>query len=166
LIFVLLAVLFRYFVFISGLTWLAGFELITMTAVLSARRDKYAFLYPLITVGLTNLVIPIGRVTMTYVLAAWLIVGFISFLLRRSPYIVSAIASTSAFFFITNLGVFLEGWYGYSVHGLLNCYWMALPFVYKQMFGNLMVAIIATFGLKYKTIFATLPPNHAIVKKI
>jgi hypothetical protein len=114
-----------------------------MTAVLQAKREKYAFLYPLVTVALTNTLIPIGRVTMSYVLAAWLIVGLVAYLTRTKGYIYSSLWATSAFFFITNLGVFLEGWYGYTWSGLVACFALALPFVYKQLSGNILVAFVA-----------------------
>lgn len=39
------------------------------------------------------------------------------------------------FFLISNFGTFLQGYYGYSVAGLTECYAMALPF-YKSEFST------------------------------
>lgn len=39
------------------------------------------------------------------------------------------------FFIVSNFGTFLQGYYGYSLAGLANCYTMALPF-YKSEFST------------------------------
>lgn len=51
----------------------------------------------------------------------------------------SALAATlieaTLFFIITNFGVWLQGWYGYSISGLAACYIAAVPFYHYQILG-------------------------------
>ncbi|MCS7189441.1 MAG: DUF6580 family putative transport protein [Bacteroidia bacterium] len=39
------------------------------------------------------------------------------------------------FFLITNFGVWVMGWYGYSLQGLFACYLAAIPFYHYQLIG-------------------------------
>jgi len=50
------------------------------------------------------------------------------------------------FFIITNFGVWLSGYYGYTLSGLLTCYWMAIPF-----FQNTLLSTTMYGGIFYAT---------------
>ncbi len=45
------------------------------------------------------------------------------------------IAGSLVFFLFSNLGTFLGGYYGYSFHGFIECFTMAIPF-YKNEMAN------------------------------
>ncbi|MFN7098516.1 MAG: DUF6580 family putative transport protein, partial [Gammaproteobacteria bacterium] len=59
----------------------------------------------------------------------------------------------------SNLGVWLAGWYSYSISGLLNCYSMALPFLSHALLGNvcwfalcsLLLKAYQVLGLSYQS---------------
>jgi hypothetical protein len=53
-----------------------------------------------------------------------------------------AIAGATAFFLISNLGVFLGGAYGLSWVGLVACYTAALPFFLNTLAGDLFFATV------------------------
>lgn len=61
--------------------------------------------------------------------------------------------SASFFYWLwTNFGVWLAGYYSYTVHGLVMCYNQALPFLPQSLLGDLawfIVLIIAIFIIKF-----------------
>ena len=85
------------------------------------------------------------------------IIGLISKYFNRNTYFRSAGVSISAllFFIITNFGVWLSGAYGYSINGLILCYWLAIPFfgntILSTIFYSLIIEIFYKF-LQYKKI--------------
>ncbi len=50
---------------------------------------------------------------------------------------IGVVSASFIFFVISNLGVWLSGGYGYSFSGLLECYFLAIPF-----FGNTLLSTI------------------------
>ena len=50
---------------------------------------------------------------------------------------IGVVSASFVFFVISNLGVWLSGGYGYSFSGLLECYFLAIPF-----FGNTLLSTI------------------------
>lgn len=46
------------------------------------------------------------------------------------------------FFIITNFGVWVIGGYGYTLSGLIECYFMAIPFFYNTIFSTLIFSSI------------------------
>tara|TARA_B100000963_G_scaffold29270_1_gene21701 strand:+ start:29331 stop:29819 length:489 start_codon:yes stop_codon:yes gene_type:complete len=61
--------------------------------------------------------------------------------------------SALLFFIITNFGVWLSGSYGYSLNGLISCYWLAIPFfgntILSTIFYSTVIEIVYKF-LQYK----------------
>ncbi len=51
--------------------------------------------------------------------------------------LIGVVSASFVFFVISNFGVWLSGGYGYSFSGLLECYFLAIPF-----FGNTMLSTI------------------------
>jgi hypothetical protein len=58
----------------------------------------------------------------------------------------TTLVSSIVFFIITNFGVWLSGWYGYSFSGLVECYTMAIPFFRNSVAGDLFY-VAAMFGI-------------------
>jgi hypothetical protein len=50
-----------------------------------------------------------------------------------------AIAGSFTFFIITNLGVWLQGWYPATLTGLTTCFTLAIPFYRTMLIGNLII---------------------------
>jgi hypothetical protein len=50
-----------------------------------------------------------------------------------------AITSSFLFFFITNFGVWLQGWYPANFAGLIRCFTMAIPFYRTMLIGNIII---------------------------
>ena len=67
------------------------------------------------------------------------VIGLVSKYFNQSTFFRSTGVFLSAllFFIITNFGVWLSGSYGYSINGLISCYWLAIPF-----FGNTVLSTI------------------------
>jgi len=59
----------------------------------------------------------------------------------------AAVLGASSFFVVTNLGVWLSGWYPPTLDGLLTCYTMALPFFQMTLVGDLLWTGILALGL-------------------
>ncbi len=77
---------------------------------------------------------------MGYVYAAFIVISFIGMWIRSAfSYGRLALGTLSAsltFFIITNFGVWLGGWYGYTLEGLTACYIAAIPFFRNQLAGD------------------------------
>jgi hypothetical protein len=52
------------------------------------------------------------------------------------------------FFIVTNFGVWLSGWYGYTLEGLSACYIAAIPFYRNQVLGDVFFTALL-FGADY-----------------
>ena len=60
-----------------------------------------------------------------------------------------------AFFIITNFGVWSLGYYEYSINGLINCYYMAIPFFTYSLISTLIFSLVIETIYKYR--FLLLP---------
>ena len=54
------------------------------------------------------------------------------------------------FFVVTNFGVWSLGSYGYSVEGLINCYFLAIPFFAYSAISTFMFSVIIETLYKFK----------------
>ena len=70
---------------------------------------------------------------------------------RFGQAIAAALTQAGLFFIVTNFGVWLQGWYGLSVPGLLACYTAAIPFFHYQLLGAVFYTSLF-WGLYYKLI--------------
>tara|TARA_B100000401_G_C52626883_1_gene634111 strand:+ start:318 stop:803 length:486 start_codon:yes stop_codon:yes gene_type:complete len=60
-----------------------------------------------------------------------------------------------SFFVITNFGVWSLGYYEYSINGLINCYYMAIPFFTYSLISTLIFSLVIEAIYKYR--FLLLP---------
>tara|TARA_B100000700_G_scaffold250718_1_gene281465 strand:- start:199 stop:696 length:498 start_codon:yes stop_codon:yes gene_type:complete len=56
--------------------------------------------------------------------------------------IVGAIAGAFVFYLITNFGVWMGGFYGYDINGLITCYVLAIPFFGQTLVSTLFFSLI------------------------
>ncbi|MBO4282193.1 MAG: hypothetical protein J5873_03250 [Bacteroidales bacterium] len=53
----------------------------------------------------------------------------------------TALLSAVVFFVVTNFACWLEGWYGYTAQGLMNCYVAAVPFFRMDLLSTMVYSI-------------------------
>lgn len=95
--------------------------------------------------------------TMIFVYGAFALITSIGFILQkrvqRQTIMVASLISSLIFFFVTNFGVWVTGYYGYSSAGLLTCFIEAIPFFRGTIMGDLFFNLVL-FGsfslLKWK----------------
>lgn len=144
----------------------ANFTAISAVALYGANKiadKKRAFLIPLAAMLLSDGVLELMYRTglspipglhsgMWYVYGAFAVVSAIGFWIRaRFSYArlaMGTVLSSVSFFLITNFGVWLSGWYGYTAEGLAACYIAALPFFRNQALGDVLFVALF-FGVDY-----------------
>ena len=124
-------------------------ELITVSAVLAAivLGKKAAIAVPLISMILSDLIIGNSSIFI-FTWGSFIIIGAGAILLskiNKQPkkqvlYSVGfAVASSFAFFVITNFGVWAQGWYPATLSGLITCFTLAIPFYRTMIIGNIIL---------------------------
>lgn len=156
-LFVLLAVAVRLF---SGLGYVGTMGFVPLEASLlffGSRMPRKHFLPPLALLVLTDIYLTTQRYGMKIsweqgiIWAFYLGVFFLGTLLkdRTKPLYVAGVAlgSATAFFIISNFGVWLAGvMYPHTLSGFTTCYVAALPFYGKGIISNLLFSALF-FGL-------------------
>lgn len=157
-------------VFIGALSRLvphpANFTAIAAVALFGAvkmKDKKQAILIPIAAMLLSDTVFelmyrvgvsafPGFHSGMWYVYGAFLLVSLVGFWIRSSFSIprlaLGTLVGSLLFFVVTNFGVWLSGWYGYTAEGLSACYIAAIPFYRNQVLGD-MFFTACLFGVDY-----------------
>tara|TARA_B100000161_G_C33518975_1_gene400162 strand:- start:123 stop:623 length:501 start_codon:yes stop_codon:yes gene_type:complete len=107
-----------------------------------------------------------GRSSLTYIILAYAVsdlfigfhnqlfwtwgslflIGYVSSLFRGlSGRSVGVFISSLLFFVLTNLGVFLSGYYGYTFESLIQCYTLAIPFYTNTIVSTIMFSVLIEF---------------------
>ena len=74
------------------------------------------------------------------------LIGYIStFFKGLSGRSVGVVVSSSMFFILTNLGVYLSGYYGYTFDSLILCYTLAIPFYTNTIISTIMFSVFIEF---------------------
>jgi len=97
---------------------------------------------------------------MLSVYLGFVIVSLIALVIRKNPSFIKITASTllgsTIFFLITNLAVWLFGtMYQFNLTGLLNCYYMAIPFFRNSLLGDIFYTGVLVGGyelIKFYTV--------------
>src|SRR4030042_2034781 len=112
---------------------------------------KHGYLIPLAIYILSDLIIGLHN-TVLFTWGAMLLIYALGVLLRSRKTALSIVAytlfSSIVFFFITNFGVWLMGWYPHTGQGLLQCFINALPFFRTSLLADLMYS--AAFFSSYE----------------
>ncbi len=157
-------------VFIGALSRLiphpANFTAIAAVALFGAvkmKDKKQAILIPIAAMLLSDAVFEILYRTgaspfpgfhsgMWYVYGAFLVISLVGFWVRSSFSVprlaLGTLVASLLFFVVTNFGVWLSGWYGYTAEGLSACYMAAIPFYRNQVLGDVLF-IALLFGADY-----------------
>jgi hypothetical protein len=98
---------------------------------------------------------------MWFVYGAFILISFIGFRIRSSFNLknlaLGTLVASLVFFAVTNFGVWLSGWYGYTLQGLAECFIAAIPFYRNQLLGDLFFTTVffgADYALRSKSITA------------
>ncbi|RKY32680.1 MAG: hypothetical protein DRP68_03510 [Candidatus Omnitrophota bacterium] len=103
-------------------------------------RKRYAFLIPLGVYIISDLIVGLHDVVI-FTWSSILVIYFIGYFLKRRTFwsvFVWTIFSSILFFIITNLGVWIMGWYPRTFSGLIQCYTFAIPFFRTSLISDLM----------------------------
>ncbi len=124
-------------------------EIVTTVSVLAAiiLGFRAAFIVPVATMIISDIFI--GNTSIfIFTWGSFAVIGLLSVVLRKfnqkpSKQILAsfgfAIASSFLFFFVTNFGVWLQGWYPATWQGLLSCFSLAIPFYRTMLIGNMVL---------------------------
>ena len=102
---------------------------------------------------LTDLVIGFHSVTL-FTWGSVLIIGLMSkfFINNISMRIFGPLLGAIIFFIITNFGVWIQGYYGYSMESLIACYIMAIPFFHYTVISTIFFSIIIEAACSYSSL--------------
>lgn len=120
-------------------------------------RKWFAFVIPVLIRLISDVML--GSPVYSSMWAVYLSLGIVVLLgmfmcktVRFKNVFATALVSAVVFFLLTNFACWLEGWYGYTGQGLLNCYVAAIPFFRMDLLSTLVYSLgfwaIFEFGLK------------------
>ena len=84
------------------------------------------------------------HLTMFFTVGSVILIGLVSKFFNRSILIriFGALTGAVIFYLLTNFGVWLNGSYGYTLNGLINCYLLALPFFGYSFISTLLFSTL------------------------
>ena len=93
--------------------------------------------------------------TMLFTSGSVLLIGILSSFFDKSLLfrINGALLSALIFFIITNFGVWLKGYYGFTIEGLINCYILALPFFGYTIVSTFIFSALIETIIKFRKPF-------------
>ncbi len=115
---------------VTGVTIFAGFAI---------RNLWLALAVPLAAMALADVVLgfyPDLLFTYAGMAAGVLLARFLLHPLTVPRLVVTTLAASLVFFILSNLGVFVSGYYGYTVEGFVACYVAALPFWQNSLIAD------------------------------
>lgn len=146
IVLILLGVLSRLLPHPPNVTAVVGVSLLAAYAI---RQPWNAALVPISVMVISDVVLG-WHSSALFTYAGMLAATFIGrwLITRLSPVRIAgaALLASFAFFVISNLGVYVGGYYGYGLDGLLACYVAAIPFFGYSLIGDLGSTAIL-FGL-------------------
>jgi len=105
----------------------------------------------IISFAITDLFIGFHN-TMIFTWGSVILIALISNYFKISIFrrIFGSLLGALIFFVVTNFGVWSLGSYGYSVEGLINCYFLAIPFFAYSVISTFMFSVIIETLYKFK----------------
>jgi hypothetical protein len=145
---IFLAALCRLFPHIDNFTPIGAIALFGGTFITDRKK---AFLIPLAALLFSDVLMQIFNGngfhnTMIFVYGAFALITSLGFILRkrvqRQTIMVSSLVGSIIFFFVTNFGVWITGYYGYSLQNLLDCMIAGIPFFRGTVMGDLFCNLV------------------------
>ena len=109
-------------------------------------RDKFlSVLVILVSQIISDLYIGIYS-SMFFVYGAYVFIALLSPIIMNKlsfkSVLISSLVTPTIFYIVSNFGVWLNGSYGYSLNGLLSCYFLAIPFFGFSLLSTLIFSVI------------------------
>lgn len=149
-------------IFIRLLPHLPNFTPVTATALFGGvyLKKRYAFIIPLSSMAVSDYLLlyftpfrkplldishiyPLTAMvhsTIIYVYIGFILSGLLGLILRRKKTLISltiiTFLASLQFFLITNFGVWAGGMYSRDIHGLIESYFMGIPFFRYALMGD------------------------------
>ncbi len=134
-------------------------ELVTMVSIVAALTFGWraALLTSVGTMAVSDAIIGNAPI-LVFTWGSFALIGLGSVILRKlnnkpkTQVLASAgfvVASSTLFFVVTNLGVWLQGWYPATWAGLIICYQLAIPFYRTMLIGNLIIVPVAVAAWQF-----------------
>lgn len=138
------------FALLSGLIW----------------KDRKSIVVPFAVVVLSDLIIGVSDVAF-FVWSSILLIGLFSRFIRKNIWAVCgySLASSVFYFILTNLGVWLMGWYPYTLWGLHTCYLRAIPFFRAQIVSTLVFSVLFYVAFEIVTAKFRIPAIKSVLYK-
>jgi len=112
-------------------------------------NKRYALIVPLALMIVSDIFIGMHNVV-AFTWGAFVLTAIIGMRIkdRKNAGSVFAVSLISSFLFyvVTNFGVWAMGWYPRTLSGLINCYWMGLPFLRNFTLATVIYSAVF-FGL-------------------
>jgi len=111
-------------------------------------NKKLAFLIPIAAMFISDIAIGL-HTTMVAVYLSFILIAFLGMKIKNissKSVLGNSILSAFIFFVITNFGVFIAGWYGYSFEGLVSCFTMAIPFFRATLTSSVLYSCLLFGG--------------------
>jgi len=131
-------------------------------------EKKWAILVPLIAIFASDFFIGFySWPIMLSVYAGFAVAGLIGITLRENKKFHTILGGTllgsMIFFALTNFAVWAFGtMYAHNLPGLLQCYYMAIPFFKNSLIGDLFYTGVLVGGMEFVIHTATLPVEQAL----
>jgi len=145
---ILIAALSRLFPHLDNFTPIGAIALFGGTFI---SNKRLAFIIPLSAMLFSDILLQVFygtgfHNTMIFVYGAFLVITSLGFLLRkrvqRQTIMVGSLVGSIIFFFITNIGVWVTGYYGYSAAGLIESLIAGIPFFRGTVMGDLVFNLV------------------------
>ena len=113
----------------------------------------------MISFVLTDLIIGLHSTTF-FTWGSVLVIGFLSnyFSKNMLKRISGALLGAVLFYIISNFGVWLNGFYGYNLEGIIKCYILAIPFFGHTLISTVLFSLVIETAFKYRNFYKKLTP--------
>lgn len=116
-------------------------------------KNKFALLIPLSAMLISDIFLGFHN-TMLYVYFSFLLIVFIGRMIKNingKALIMASLTSSFLFFIITNFGVWIapQSMYPKSINGLIQCYYMGLPFFRNTLISDLIYSFSFFYGFRF-----------------
>jgi hypothetical protein len=113
-----------------------------------------AMIVPLSIMIISDMILGFHK-TMIFVYFSLFLITLLGFRIRKfniKNLFVYSLASSTIFFLTTNFGVWLLfDMYPKTIHGLINCYIMAIPFFGNTLMGDMFYTYVIFYGFRFVT---------------
>lgn len=124
---------------------------------------KYAIIVPLSIMAISDAFIGFYN-TVLFTWSAFILIALFGTAFKNSSFakraLVGSLGASIIFFVVSNLGVWISsGMYTHTLQGLVQCFYMALPFLRATLLSDLFFSVVTFSALMY-----ALKPLHTLAR--